>query len=74
MLNDGDRVLWFGSSRERPYRANPDGEVKAMLLSNPVCATTFLANYMSAARSRVSELRCGLVDQHRGLRRTQPQD
>lgn len=46
-------------------------KVKAMLLSNPVCATTFLANYMSAARSRVSELRAagwsistGVCDEH----------
>lgn len=31
--------------------------VQQMLLAGPVCATTFLANYMSAARSRVSELR-----------------
>lgn len=31
--------------------------VQAMLLRGPVCATTFLANYMSSARSRVAELR-----------------
>lgn len=31
--------------------------VQAMLLNGPVCATTFLANYMSAARSRIAELR-----------------
>ena len=31
--------------------------VQQMLLAGPVCATTFLAHYMSAARSRVSELK-----------------
>ena len=32
-------------------------KVQRMLLNGPVCATTFLANYMSAARSRISELK-----------------
>lgn len=40
-----------------PREVTQMSRVQSMLLSGPVCATTFLANYMSAARSRVSELR-----------------
>lgn len=40
-----------------PREPTQKQRVEQMLLAGPVCATTFLANYMSAARSRVAELR-----------------
>ena len=40
-----------------PREVTQMSRVQSMLLSGPVCATTFLAHFMSSARSRVSELR-----------------
>ena len=40
-----------------PIELTQKQRVEQMLLSGPVCATTFLAHYMSSARSRVAELR-----------------